>query len=197
MEMRNLSVLAAAAFIAASTWAQGFLPELPYPGGYTFLRYEVREPGEPALGWILEVVPKEEGAYEVRMTMVSEVSDTEGFSLLRTFMGAGTLEGGADVIPLAPIFSLWDKEIEAGKSYLLRERARFITEREDEILGIPVVVGTYVHPLFPRQRAVIYLPRLSHRALLLFPPYIRVEEKADGEYRLVQEIELVEFVHED
>ena len=196
MELRSFSVLAAAAFIAVGIWAQGFFPELPYPGGYTFLRYEVRGPDGPASSWILEVVPKGE-SYEVRMTMVNEISDTEGFSLLRTFMGAGTLEGGADVIPLAPIFSLWDKEIEAGKSYLLRERARLITEREDEILGIPVVVGTYVHPLFPRQRAVIYLPRLSHRALLLFPPYIRVEEKADGEYRLVQEIELVEFVHED
>ena len=197
MEMRNLSVLAAAAFIAAGTWAQGLLPELPYPGGYTFLRYEVREPGEPALGWILEVVPKEEGAYEVRMTIVSEVSDTEGFSLLGSFMGAGMWEGEADVLPLTPIFSLWDKEVEVGKNYLLRERARFITEREDEILGIPVVVGTYIHPAFPQQRAVVYLPRLSHRALLFFPPYIRVEEKADGEYQLMQEIELVEFVHED
>jgi len=54
-----------------------------------------------------------------------------------------------------------------------------------------------VHPLFPRQRAVIYLPRLSHRALLLFPPYLRVEEKTDGEYRLIEEMELVKFVHED
>lgn len=192
--MRTIAVTVAFVALGLGIWAQGFLPELPYPGGYTFLRYEIRALDEPPLRWAIEVVPRE-GSYEVRITIITEVPSSEDFSLLGAFMGTGTFAGEADVPPLAPIFSLWDKEVEAGKSYLLPERARFVTEREDNILGIPVVVGTYVHPARPRQRAIVYLPLLSHRALLLFPPYFRVEEEADGGYRLVQEMELVEFRH--
>jgi hypothetical protein len=195
MDMKVLTVLALMGAFGLGVYAQGFLPELPYPGGYTFLRYEVRVPDKPPYSWVLEVLPKGD-AYEVLVTFVREVSASEEFSLFGVFMGAGLLEEGMGMLPLAPLFSLWDKKIEVGRSYLLRERARLITEREDEVLGIPVVAGTYVHPSYPDQRAIVYIPRLPHRALLFFPPYLRVEEKDEGEYRLVEEIELVEFKHE-
>lgn len=194
--MRTSIALIAVMTFGLFVCAQSFLSELPYPGGYTFLRYEVRVPDKPPFSWILEVLP-EEDTYEVRMTFVREVPASEGFSLFGIFMGAGLPEQGTDMVPLASIFSLWDKELAVGKNYLLRERARFITEREGEILGIPVVVGTYVHPSFPDQRAIVYIPFLSHRAFLFFPPYFRVEEKTNGEYQLLQEIELVEFRHEE
>ena len=194
MCMRSLAILATAVALGIGVWAQGLLPDLPYPGGHTLLRYEIRAPDEPPSDWILEVVPKGE-TYEVRMTFVRTVPRAEGFSLLGAVMGTGVLEGNGGLIPLAPIFSLWDKEIEPGKSYLLRGRARLVTEREDEILGIPVVVGIYIHPSYPDQRALVYIPYRSHRALLFFPPYLRIEEKVDGEYRTLEEIELVEFEH--
>ncbi|NOX44702.1 MAG: hypothetical protein GXO72_03045 [Caldiserica bacterium] len=193
--MRPLAIIITAAALGIGAWAQGLLPELPYPGGHTLLRYEIRAPDKPPSDWILEVIPKGE-AYEIRMTFVRAVPGAEGFSLLGAVMGIGLMEGDTGLLPLAPLFSLWDKAIEAGKSYLLRGRARLTTEREDEILGIPVVVGIYVHPSFPDQRALVYIPRLSHRALLFFPPYLRIEERADGGYRTLEEIELVEFKHD-
>lgn len=193
--MKVPSVFAALFVLGLGICAQGILPELPYPGGYTFLRYEIRTPDAPPVGWILEVTPRD-GRYEVRMTVVWEVPASEEFPLFEALMGAGMMGDGGEGLPLVPLFSLWDKEIEVGKSYLLRERARLITERGDVFLGIPVIVGTYLHPGYPDLRATVYIPELPRRALFPLPPYLRVEEKEDGDYRLVEEIELVEFRHE-
>lgn len=170
--------------------AQGLSPALPYPGGYTFLRYEVRDAQGNVSTWIMEVLPQD-GGYQVRISFVRTIPAQKEFSLLGAFM-----EGGQGMPSLAPLFSLWDKKLQAGKTYLLQGHARLVTEREDEFLGIPVVVGTYTSPIYPHQRAIVYLPHLSHRAFLLFPPYLRVEGKVGGKYRLVQEIKLVEFKHE-
>lgn len=179
-------------FLGIGTLAQGFLPELPYPGGYTFLRYEIRVTDGPALQWILEIIPKDD-SYEARVTFVRKIPASEEFSLFGVYTGAETVD--IEGLPLTSLFSVWDKELEPGKSYLLRGRARLIAEKEAEILGIPVIAGIYIHPDYPDLRAVVYLPRLKQRALLFFPPYLRVEKKADGEWTVVEEIELVEFEH--
>ncbi len=179
--------------LGSGVLAQGLLPELPYPGGYTFLRYEIRAPGKAALQWTLEVIP-EDDSYEVKMAFVRKIPASERFSLFGVYMGVDMM--GAEDLPLASLFSVWDKEIEPGKSYFLRKRARLVTEGEAEILGIPVITGIYLHPDHPDLRAVVYIPRLSHRALVLFPPYFRVEKKEGDGWGVVEEIELVEFAHE-
>jgi len=194
MAMTKVSVMLVVLIsLGSGALAQGLLPDLPYPGGYTFLRYEIRAPGKATLQWILEVIPKDD-SYEVKMAFTREIPASERFSLFNVYMGVETM--GTEGFPLASLFSVWDKEIEPGKSYFLRRRARLVTEGEAEVLGIPVVTGIYLHPDYPDLQAVVYIPRLSHRALVLFPPYFRMEKKEGDGWSVVEEIELVEFAHE-
>ena len=188
---RAFGVSAALALLGLWALAQGLPTQLPYSGGYTFLHYEFRVPGERPFQWILEVIPKND-SYHVKTSFIREIPASEGFSLVGVY--AGVLD--VDAIPLMPVFYMWDKEIEPGKSYFLRKGARLITEKETEILGIPVVTGIYLHPDHSDLRTVVYIPRLSHRPLLIFPPYLRLEKKEGNGWSLVIEVELVEFEHE-
>lgn len=155
------------------------------------MRYEIRAEAERPSTWTIEVIPQGEH-YEVHFT-VSQSVPAQGFSLQGGVMEAMLPEA---VEVLFSVLSFWGREIELGKTYILRERARLVTEKQIMFLGIPVVAARLLHPRHPDLRVTVYVPRLSHQPLLPLPPYLRVEEERDGIYHTVREIELVEFVHE-
>ncbi len=177
--------------VGLSSLGQGLFPGLPYPGGYTLLRYEIRSGAEPPSTWTIEVVPRD-GRYEVGFS-VSRSVPSQGFSLLGGWMQVAFPKAMEAVFP---IFSLWGREIEPGKTYILRDRARLVTEDQRTFLGIPVVVARLLHPRFPDLKVTVYVPEPSHQPFLPFPPYVLVEERSGEGYSALLEIKLVEFVHE-
>jgi len=80
---------------------------------------------------------------------------------------------------------------------VLEGGARLITGNATQIAGVDVIMGTYIHPNYPDQRAVIALPDVETRKLLPFPPLLRVEQvSGNNQWKPLDGVELVKFVYE-
>jgi len=173
-----------------------------YPGGRTHEKFIISEPDSdvPARSYVFEVVP-EGDSFNVVDRIESpnrKIEDvTSGF-------GASGAAGGANAryeeedspnLDLSPLSVIDDRnlEIKPNQNYLLPDGARLRTGETQNIAGIDVVIGTFIHPNYSNQRARIGFATRKIRDLLVFPPLLELEE--DGE--VTTRIELVEFEHEE
>jgi len=170
-----------------------------YPGGHlkTVYRITSEESPNPAQ-FTLEITPQPDGNYKVvSITEAIEAREDIELGLFSLFFLGYSLRPESDKLDLTPLTALGEREIEPHKTYVLEGGARLITGDETQIAGVAVVMGTYIHPDYPDQRAVIALPDVETRKLLPFPPLLRVEQVAgSGQWEPLDAVELIEFVHE-
>lgn len=169
-----------------------------YPGGHLRTVYEIftEESPNPAT-FSLEITPLEDGNYRITSTTEAiESRENVELGLFSLFFLGYSFSPQSDKLDLAPLTALGEREIEPNKEYVLADSAHLSTQGATQIAGVDVIIGTYTHPDHPGQRAIIALPDVPTRKLLPFPPLLRVEQRDGGEYRIVDKVELIEFLHE-
>lgn len=169
-----------------------------YPGGHLKTVYEIstEESPNPAT-FSLEITPLPDGNYRITsITEAVESRDRIEFGLFSLFFLGYSLRPHSDKLDLTPLTALGEREIEPHKTYVLEGGARLTTQGQAQIAGIDVIIGTYTHPDYPDQRALIALSDVPTRKLLPFPPLLQVEQQEGGGYKVVDKVELIEFLHE-
>ena len=81
-------------------------------------------------------------------------------------------------IDMSPLGALQEHQVmvEANRTYYLPDGASYITGDVEVIAGIEVIKGTFTHPDYPTQQAVIGTALdVVISKLLQFPVYIRIE----------------------
>lgn len=170
-----------------------------YPGGHLKTVYRITSEASPNPAYFtLEITPQPDGNYKVvSITEAVESQDQIELGLFSLFFLGYSLRPESDKIDLTPLQALNEREVEPHKTYVLEGGARLITQDEAQIAGVRVIMGTYIHPEYPDQRAVVALPDVETRKLLPLPPLLRVEQVAGGgQWEPLDTIELVEFVYE-
>lgn len=95
---------------------------------------------------------------------------------------------------LSPLSTIDDRnlEIKPNDRIILPDGGRLVTEEEDVIAGVDVVMGTFIHSNYPNQRARLAFAGRETRDLLLFPAFFELLENGEVDTR----IELVEFSYQ-
>lgn len=189
----SLALLLGGALALAQLFGMG-----EYPGGHLRTVYEIfsEESPRPAT-FSLEITPLSDGNYRITsITEAIEPQDNVELGLFSLFFLGYSFSPESKKLDLAPLTALGEREVEPDKSYVLEGGARLATGEETQIAGIDVIIGTYIHPDYPDQRAIIALSDVPTRKLLSFPPLLQVEQEESGKYKVVDKVELIEFLHE-
>jgi hypothetical protein len=173
-------------------WAQIFgLGE--YPGGQLRTVYSITGEDDPSPGsYTLEITP-EGDKFRVR-TVFESLEAQEDIDV--GVFGFGFGFRPEERIDLTPLSALDEREVEPGKSLVLPGGARLQTQEAAEIASVPVVMAVYTHPDFPDQRAIVAIPGVETRRLLVFPPLVQVEREEGDTFEVITKIELIEFARE-
>ncbi len=169
-----------------------------YPGGHLRTVYEIfsEESPNPAT-FSVEITPLAGGNYRITSTTEAiQSQDNVELGLFSLFFLGYSFSPQSKKLDLAPLTALGEREIEPNKEYVLADHARLFTQDKAQIAGVDVIIGTYIHPDYPDQRAIIGLSDVPTRKLLSFPPLLQVERKEGGGYQVVDKVELIEFLHE-
>lgn len=171
-----------------------------YPGGKLIQVFSFQEPDSeaPPRQYRVEITPSGEG-FDVTEKVESPGRDREDVS---TAFGPSGAAGGANAryeeddganIDLSPISVIDDRNlaIKPNQNYLLPDGARLRTGEEKQIAGIDVVIGTFIHPNFSNQRARIGFASKELRDILVFPPFLEIEE--EGEVTIRVELTTFEY----
>lgn len=163
----------------------------PYQGGtlktvYRFISKDDRNPGTMTF----EVLP-EGDRFRVKMIYDSLEKQEDIEELSRLFVGFGHRE--QDDIDLIPLLALDEREVEPNKDLVLPGGARLQTQEKTKIAGVDVVMGIYTHKDFPDQRVIIAISDVTTRKLLFYPPLLQLEKKEQGQFKVQDKIELIEF----
>ncbi|MFQ6116931.1 MAG: hypothetical protein ACE5LQ_01550 [Candidatus Bipolaricaulia bacterium] len=169
-----------------------------YPGGHLRAVYQMftEESPNPAT-FSLEITPQPDGNFRITSTTeaVESQEDIE-LGLFSLFFLGYSLRPESDKLDLTPLTALGEREIEPNKTYVLEGGARLATGDRSQIAGIDVIMGTYTHPDYPDQRALVALPDVPTRKLLPFPPLLQVEQQEGTGYKVLDKVVLTEFLHE-
>jgi len=174
----------------------------PDPGGTLHTVFEIqRDPGVPIRTYITDITP------EGDQYLMTETIDAPSLDLGEIKTGLGGAKGVAAVaggryeykttpqIDMSPLGALQEHQVvvEPNQTYYLPDGASFVTGEIELIAGIEVIKGTFTHPEYPTQQAVIGTALdLSISALLQYPVYILVE--MDGVTQSL--IQLIEFSYQ-
>lgn len=182
------------------TWGYLFgFGQYPDPGGTLHTVFQMQPgPGAPIRTYTTDIVP------EGDQFLMTETIDAPTLQLSEITSGLGGGKGVAAVaggryeyketaqINLSPLGALAEHGVvvEANQTYYLPDGASFATGEIELIAGIEVIKGTFTHPEYPTQQAVIGTALDAEISKLLqFPVYIRIER--DG---VVQSLtQLIEF----
>lgn len=169
-----------------------------YPGGHLRSVYQITTEVSPNPAYFtLEIIPQPDGNYKiVSMTEAIEPRDRIELGLFSLFLLGYGLRPESGKLDLTPLHGLDEREVEPGKTYILEGDARLFTQERTKIAGVDVIMGIYIHPEYPDQRALIAFPDLETRKLLPFPPLLQVERQEGGQFQPVDKVELVEFTYE-
>lgn len=199
-------LLVAFTFIMAVTLIQvnasaGIFGMGEYPGGKLKAVFLISEPNSeaPEREYTIDVEPQGD-SFEVIEKVSSPGREREDVS---TAFGAsgGASAGGSQYsdddsasMDLSPLSTIDDRNIEVKPNdrILLPDGGRLVTEEEDVIAGLDVVMGTFTHSNYPDQRARIGFTDRETRDLLLFPAFFELIDDGDVDTR----IELVEFSYQ-
>lgn len=165
----------------------------PYPGGHLKTVYSFFGEGDTSPStFTLEITP-EGDKFRISFVYESLEKQEDIQELGRLFVGLG-YRGKGD-IDLIPLLALNEREVEPNKDLLLPGGARLQTQERTKIAGVEVVMGIYTHPDYPDQRVIIAISDLATRKLLLYPPLLQFERQEQGEFKVREKIELLEFSH--
>lgn len=178
--------LAQSAGVNPETW--GFLfgfGQYPDPGGTLHTVFEMQPgPGAPIRTYTTDIVP------EGDQFLMTETIDAPTLQLSEITSGLGGGKGVAAVaggryeyketaqIDMSPLGALQEHGVvvEANQTYYLPDGANYVTGDVEAIAGIEVIKGTFTHPEYPTQQAVIGTALdVEISKLLQFPVYIRIE----------------------
>jgi len=169
-----------------------------YPGGHLKTVYQIstEESPNPAT-FSLEITPQPDGNYKITSTTEAvESQDQIELGLFSLFFLGYSISPQSNKLDLTPLTALGEREIEPHKTYVLEGGARLVTQDQSKVAGIDVIMGTYTHPDYPDQRALVALPDVPTRKLLPFPPLLQTEQQDGGKYKVLDKVELTEFLHE-
>jgi hypothetical protein len=169
-----------------------------YPGGHLRAVYQMftEESPNPAT-FSLEITPLEDGNYRITSTTEAiEPQENVELGLFSLFFLGYSFSPQSDKLNLTPLTALGEREIEPHKTYVLEGGARLATGDRSQIAGLDVIIGTYTHPDYPDQRALVALPDVPTRKLLPFPPLLQVEQQEGAGYKVLDKVVLTEFLHE-
>lgn len=196
----SLTVLLAVALLQVNASA-GIFGMGEYPGGTLKAVFRISEPNSnaPAREYTMEVEPVGD-LYDVSEKVSSPGRELEDVS---TAFGAsgGASAGGSRYdeddspsIDLSPLSTIDDRniEIKPDDRILLPDGGRLVTQEEDNIAGVDVVIGIFTHSNYPKQRAKLAFADRETRDLLLFPALFELIEDGEVDTR----IELVEFSYQ-
>lgn len=161
----------------------------PYTGGTLTVVYRLtnmeNDPSPATL--TLKIVP--EGS-KFRVTETFELL-AERDQLQVMVFSHGFVHVPKGYLDMTPISALDAREVQPNREILLPEGAKLVTRGEVTIGGVKAVEGTYTHPKFEDQRAIIAISDLESRKILPYPPLLRIEKKEGEKWTLVALTELV------
>lgn len=161
----------------------------PYTGGTLTVVYRLtnmeNDPSPATL--TLKIVP--EGS-KFRVTETFELL-AERDQLQVIIFSHGFAHVPKGYLDMTPITALDTRAVEPNREILLPEGAKLVTRGEVTIGGVKAVEGTYTHPKFEDQRAIIAISDLESRKILPYPPLLRIEKKEGEKWTLVALTELV------
>ncbi len=161
----------------------------PYTGGTLTVVYRLtnmeNDPSPATL--TLKIVP--EGS-KFRVTETFELL-AERDQLQVMVFSHGFVHVPKGYLDMTPISALDAREVQPNREILLPEGAKLVTRGEVTIGGVKAVEGTYTHPKFEDQRAIIAISDLESRKIFPYPPLLRIEKKEGEKWTLVALTELV------
>jgi len=157
----------------------------PDPGGTLHTVFEMQPgPGAPTRTYTTDITPDGD------QFLMTETIDAPALGLDEIQTGLGGGKGVAAVaggryeyketprIDMSPLGALEEHQVvvEANQTYYLPDGASYVTGDVEVIAGIEVIKGTFTHPEYPTQQAVIGTALDAEISRLLqFPVYIRIE----------------------
>lgn len=184
-----LVVLALLTFISGG-WALAQIFGVgPYTGGTMTIVYRLTDKeNDPSPGTLtLKVVP-EGGKFKVTETF-ELLAERDQLSVLVFSHGFAHVPKG--LLDMTPISALDTRAVEPNKEILLPEGAKLVTRGEVTIAGVKAVEGTYTHPKFEDQRAIVAISDLESRKILPYPPLLRIEKKEGDKWIVTALTELL------
>ena len=192
-----LLIVAMVGFATTETMAQsagvnpeswGFLfgfGQYPDPGGTLHTVFEIQQgPGAPMRTYTTDITPAGD------QFLMTEIIDAPTLGLGEITSGLGGGRGVAAVaggryeyketaqIDMSPLGALGEHGVvvEANQTYYLPDGASLVTGAIELISGVEVIKGTFTHPEYPTQQAVIGTALDADITnLLQFPVYILIE----------------------
>ncbi len=161
----------------------------PYAGGTLTIVYRLTDKeNDPSPGTLtLRVVP--EGNKFRVMETFELLAERDQLSILVFSHGFAHVPKG--LLDMTPISALDTREVQPNREILLPEGAKLVTRGEVTIAGVKAVEGTYTHPKFEDQRAIIAISDLESRKILPYPPLLRIEKKEGDKWTLTALTELL------
>jgi hypothetical protein len=190
MKLRNtLAVLMLLALISGG-WALAQIFGIgPYAGGTLNIVYRLTDrENDPSPGTLtLKVVPE---GNKFRVTETFELlAERDQLSVLVFSHGFAHVPKG--LIDVTPLSALDTREVLPNREILLPEGAKIVTRSEVTIGGVKAVEGTYTHPKFEDQRAIIAISDLESRKILPYPPLLRIEKREGDKWIVTAMTELL------
>ncbi|MCI2429942.1 hypothetical protein LM602_01350 [Candidatus Acetothermia bacterium] len=176
MKLRNTLAVLMLLTLISGGWALAQILGIgPYAGGTLTVVYRMTDKeNDPSPGTMtLKIVP-EGGKFKVTETF-EVLAERDQLTVLVFSHGFAHVPKGA--LDVTPISALDTREVLPNREILLPEGAKLVTRGEVTIGGVKAVEGTYTHPKFEDQRAIIAISDLESRKILPYPPLLRIEKR--------------------
>jgi len=154
-----------------------------YPGGALHTVFEIqRGPGTPPRQYTTDIV-LEDGQYHMTET-IGALLDLINIETGLGRRGAAAVAGGRFAYKQTPLLDLsplgvlteYGVVIEPNQTYYLPDGASLVTGDIESIAGVEAIKGTYTHPEYSTQRAILGTPvDQAISALLQYPIYFQLE----------------------
>ena len=154
-----------------------------YSGGTLHTVFEIqRGPMVPVRQYATDILP-EDGQYHMTET-ITALLDLMNIETALGKRGAAAVAGGRyeykqtpplDLSPLG-VLAEYGVTIEPNQTYYLPDGASLVTGNIEQIAGVDVIKGTFTHPQYPTQRAILGTPvDPAIAAILQYPVYYQLE----------------------
>lgn len=161
----------------------------PYAGGTLTIVYRLTDrENDPSPGTLTLKVTPEGNKFRVTETF-DLLAERDQLSVLVFSHGFAHVPKG--LLDMTPISALDTRPVEPNREILLPEGAKLVTRGEVTIAGVKAVEGTYTHPKFEDQRAIIAISDLESRKILPYPPLLRIEKKEGDKWIVTALTELL------
>lgn len=188
----KVALLAVSVVILAFGAAYGQNELSDFPVGTTEMTYRITTADLPDPQTLeLTVTGLPDGRYRVRMTAES-TGTPDQLSLFGFMFGMTTVRSGGTDIDFGPISALLSHRdvLAVGEDYVLPGGGSFHATAEQDIAGIPCLIGTYTDPDHPNTRTTL---AFSREKPVFIAPLIKVEERHGSGWEVTFLLELTSY----